>query len=217
MSATDIQNVFVFTDTPDAYGELSNYEGIYPVFVNSAEKLFERLKNVDVAGLVLEISKVMGANRKDRDRLFAYADTYPILRVRTDPRRSRITFLDSPDCFFANLEQAVGKRCRNHERKQVHMGCLYTSDDDPSMAFATQGMIMDISSGGCFVQTNPGINVESFVYLRIPGMSDSRPILSCVRWANTGQDETRPGLGLMFIDPTERQLEEIEALPSSES
>lgn len=209
----DTSSVYVLTDTPAAYGDALNHGDSVPIFTKDIGTLIDKLKNVSMAGLVLELPKVMKASRTERDRLFSYATSFPVLRTKPNPSHGFVAYLDSKDCFFKNLEAAIGKRCRSHERVQVKLDCTYSSEADPIMADAVEGKILDISPGGCFINTRNVMEKESFVHLHIPALNNSRPIFSSIRWAKTDDtDGAMPGLGVMFIDLSDEQLEDIQAL-----
>jgi len=211
--STDTGSIYVLTDTPEAYGEALNHAGMLPVFAKDIESLLAKLRNVAMAGLVLELSKVMKASRKDRDRLFNYAGTFPVLRTKVDSLHGFVSYLDSKECFFRNLDAAIGKRCRSHERVSVRLECAFSVEDDPIMLQTTEGIIFDISPGGCFMNTHRPTKSESFIHLRIPGLENSRPIFSSIRWSRAEEvDGALPGMGIMFIDLSDDQLENIAAL-----
>ncbi len=166
-----------------------------------------------MAGLVLELPKVMKASRDDRDRLFTYAKTFPVLRTKPNPRHGFVAYLDARECFFMNLDAAIGKRCRSHNRVLVRLECLFSAEKDPVMSRGVGGTILDISPGGCFINTSSVMKDESFIHLHIPELENSRPIFSSVRWAKTDADDgTLPGMGIMFIDLSDDQLENIISL-----
>lgn len=213
MSTETASTVFVLTDTPALYGQRLIHAGRKPVFVSDINDLIARLKNVSAAGLVLEIDKVMKAARKERDRLFNYTSNFPVIRTRTNPRHGFVAFLDPEDTFFQNLEAVAGQRCRNHERIKLELDCLLSREDDPSMAMTVEATIVDISQGGSYVRASQSFAQEQFLHLRIPHLSNSRPIYASVRWSRP--DENLPGqcgMGLMFIDLAADQLEEIAEL-----
>lgn len=203
--------IFVLTDTPGVYGTALTQNGVSPIFVKNVKALLERLKDVTMAGLVLEMDKVMRASRTERDRLFNYAGSFPVLRTKVNPRHGYVHYLDDKESFVHNLEAELGKRDRNHERVRVTMGCAFSAEADPSMAESIDASILDISPGGCFVQcaTPPD---EQFIHLRIPSLHNSRPIFSSVRWARKDGDHPLRGMGVMFIDLLDEQLDEIKAI-----
>ncbi|MBC17730.1 MAG: acyl-CoA transferase [Desulfovibrio sp.] len=205
---TTHHTIYVLTDTPDLYGNTLIHKDIVPVYVKTIGGLLKRLKDISMAGLVLEIDKVMKAKRRERDRLFNYIGYFPVLRTRANTRLEFITYMDSRQAFFINLEKASGDKARNHERHAVQLDCRLSTEDDPSMAKTIDGTIRDISPGGCFVETKWDMSQELFVHLQIPELSCSRPIFSSIRWGRT----ERPGhygMGLMFIDPTDEQVHDI--------
>ena len=212
MSA-DSSTVFILTDMPGAYGKDFNHAGRTPVFTKDIKDLLEKLKHVAVAGLVLELPKVMKASREDRDRLFNYAKTFPVLRTKPNPRHGFVAYLDAKECFFTNLDTAIGKRCRSHNRIPVRLDCSFSAEKDPVMSKGVDGTILDISPGGCFINTSKPMMDESFIHLHIPDLENSRPIFSSVRWAKTDRPEGKlPGMGIMFIDLSDDQLENIISL-----
>lgn len=215
MTGDDLRKIFVLTDTPGIYGETLNRDECVPVFVKDAETLIARLKDEDSGGLVLEVGKVMKAGRRERDRIFAFSTAFPVMRTRINARNGYVDYLDSLDAFFNNLETATAVRIRNHERKQVELPCFLSKEDDPSMAETMEGIIYDISAGGCFACTPGKVDGEAFLHIRIPALGNSRPIYSSVRWGKT--DDNDPGthcMGIMFIDPAEAQIKDIETLSS---
>ncbi len=209
MSAQSSKTVFILTDTPNFYGNDLTCDDVELIFVKDIKDLLTRLKSMTMAGLVLEIPKVMKASRQDRDRLFNYTITFPLLRTKANLRHQFITYLDPKDSFFKNLDAATGKRARSHERVPVELQCLIAQEDDPSMAEPYEATILDISPGGCFISSQIPFENEHFLHLRIAGLTNPRPIYSSIRWVRT---ETNPGMGVMFIDQTEHQLEEIHGL-----
>jgi hypothetical protein len=208
--SSDSSTIFVFTDTPGFYGEDFSRGNMIPIFVKESGILIEKLKLVDMAGLILELPKVMAAPRKDRDRLFNYAKTFPVLRTKINPRHGFVAYLDSKECFFNNLDAAIGKRCRNHDRIPVKLDCSFSAEKDPVMSEGVEGRILDISPAGCFVHTKSAMLDESFIHLHIPDLENSRPIFSSIRWARARKlDDLLPGMGIMFIDLSDDQLENI--------
>ncbi|WP_285906525.1 PilZ domain-containing protein [Pseudodesulfovibrio pelocollis] len=202
--------IFVLTDTPALYGTDLLLDGRPPVFVRDAATLLARLKDADFAGLVLEIGKVMRAGRAERDRLFSYAGCFPVLRTKPHPRVGFVAYLDPRDRFLASLAETAGKRVRAHDRVAALLPCLFSREDDPSLVHPLEGLILDISPGGCFIKAARTFPGETFAHVRIPRLANRRPIFSSVRWSSAGG--TRPGVGIMFIDIAEDQAEEIAQL-----
>jgi hypothetical protein len=201
------KTVFVLTDTPKLYGDELNRDRCVPVFVKSVPALLDKLRNVEAAGLVLEIGKVMRATRAERDRLFSYSACFPIMRTKPNPRHGFMAYLDPKALFLANVDDTVGKRKRSHERTATSLPCHFAREDDPSLAAPLSGTILDISPGGSFIEAPTAFTGESFLNIRIPGLSNPRPIFSSVRWHSTS--EARPGFGVMFIDIAQDQVHEI--------
>lgn len=212
MSTGVDSTIFVLTETPGAYGTELIHEDKPPIFVKDIETLISRLKEVVVAGLVLEIDKVMKATRQERDRLFNYAGNFPVMRTKLNPRHGFVAYLDPKDCFFKNLEAAIGKRCRSHERVPVNMGCAFSREYDPIMADVIEATLLDISPGGCCINTRNVLEDEQFLHLRIPQLKNARPIYSSIRWTRVHEDPNLCGMGVMFIDLQDDQMEEILAL-----
>lgn len=193
---------------PDLYGDALHRNSTAPIFVNDIDDLLDRLKDVVMAGLVLEIDKVMNASRTARDRLFQYSNRFPILRTKPQPRHGFVDYLDHRESFLNNLKAAMGKWDRNHARVQVEIACEFSLENDPIMADPIEATILDISPGGCFLQSSNPCR-ERFVHLRLPLTCCKRPIFSSVRWIRSDGTESLRGMGLMFIDPTEEQIQEI--------
>ena len=212
MSAND-KTIFVLTDAPELYGESLNQDGYKPSYVANVDSLIDQLRHNDAAGLVLEVRKVMKADRKDRDRIFRYAHQYPLLRTRIDSRKRRLTYLDPKDGFFSNLSAAEGQRKRNHERRKVELDCFLSREEDMTMADSVSGVILDISPGGCAVQTDTMLAEEVFLNVLVPAMPIRRPIFSSVRWALPDKSNPlRILIGLMFIDIDRNQAKIINML-----
>lgn len=214
MSGEETSKIFILTDTPGIYGTTLSRDGHVPVFVKDVQTLIERLRNEDSGGLVLEIHKVMKAGRQERDRLFAFAATFPLLRTRINARNGFVDYLDSPDAFFTNLTGTVSLKTRNHVRKPVQIPCMLSREDDPSMAEPVEGFIHDISPGGCFACASNAMGNESFLHIRIPALGNAKPIYSNVRWSKASEAEINTHcMGIMFIDPSEDHINAIEDLP----
>lgn len=203
--------VFVLTDTPDVYGNAMIHRDSTPIYVKTVAELLARLKSISMAGLVLEMVKVMKAERKERERLFNYVNTFPVLRTKINARHGFVEYLDPKDAFFSNLETIAGKFSRNYARVKVNFECAFSAEDDPSMAVPTSAIVGDISPGGCFINIDLPPN-EHFIHLRIPELSNKRPIFSSVRWTRTEGNQASQGMGVMFIDPTEDQFDELKEI-----
>lgn len=208
---TEDHTIYVLTDTPHLYGNRLIHNDKVPVYVNSINELLHKLKDISLAGLVLEIDKVMKASRRERDRLFNYSGYFPVLRTRANTRNGFITYLDSPKAFFINLEHASGKKARSHERIKISLDCVLSKEDDPSMYRKINATIHDISPGGCYLETQQDMSRELFLHLCIPQLPSKRPIFSSIRWGRTEQNG-KYGMGLMFIDTTEAQVGDILSL-----
>ena len=205
--------VFVFTDTPDIYGDDLNHEGLPPTYVREIDALLDMLRSTSVAGLALEVPKVMSLSRQNRDRLFSYAEHFPLLRTKPGPRKDFPIYLDPRDCFFTNLEKTIGERCRSHMRSKVALDCQFSRETDPSLSQPEDGVVRDISLGGCFINSKKFFPTETFVNLRIPHLDNPRPIFCSVRWSHENQDTPdRTGMGVMFIDILESQLKNIRSI-----
>lgn len=204
-------NIYVLTDTPGMYGTDITYNGLPPIFVKDIQTLLSHLKDVTMAGLVLEVSKVMNGTRTERDRLFKYAGNFPVLRTKINPRHGFVTYLDDKEAFLHNIHAEAGKLDRNHERIHVTLDCFFSSEDDPSMAATTNATILDISAGGCFIQCSSPPEA-SFIHLKIPSLDNTRPIFCSVRWTRDNCDLPLRGMGVMFIDLIDEQLDEIRTI-----
>lgn len=210
---TDESTIFVLTDTPAVYGSDLYLESHPSVFIKDIPTLLTRLGNAEIAGLVLEVPKVMKASRTDRDRLFEYASCHPVLRTRPNARHGFMVYLDPRDHFLANVTDRDGKRKRNFERIPVELECQVSREHDPSMAEVLEATILDISPAGCFIKTDNLIGEESFVNLRVPALGSNRPIYSSVRWSRPeNASGAKIGMGLLFIDITDEQTDAVSRL-----
>ena len=214
MSETVQSTIFVLTDTPEIYGTDLNHHNTPPTFVKEMSALIAQLKQTEMAGLVLEVGKVMKATRLERDRLFSFAETYPVMRTKPDKKRGAPVYLDPKDVFFTNLEAAAGKRSRSYVRKTVQIECSFSQEEDPSMAEPQKGTILDISSGGCFINTRQFSEESHFLYICIPELGCNRPIFSSVRWTRMAEDPALCGMGVLFIDIAENLTRAIEGYQS---
>ncbi len=212
--STNLNNtIFVLTDTPGVYGDGLDYNGKSPVFIKEVGALLTQLKDVTVAGLVLELPKVMKATRKERDRLFQYAGIFPVMRTKLNARHGFVSYLDPKALFLSNLSAEIGKRHRNHERIKVKLDCAFSKENDPIMADSADATLLDISPGGCCIAMPAPLEDHQFIHLRIPQLTNARPIYCTVRWTRPmGDDPESHGMGVMFIDLTDGQAEEIQAL-----
>ena len=213
MAEDNLRSVLVLTDTPDLYGSDLNHKDHPTVYLKEVAALLTRLDRGGVAGLVLEVPKVMKSNCMDRDRLFSYGGTYPVLRTRPDVRRGFVNYLDPRNHFFENITTSVGKRKRNYKRVPVELPCQISCENDPSMAQTFDATIHDISPGGCFIKVNAHVENEQFLNVRIPSLGNNRPIFASVRWKQEKDTiNGTVGMGLLFIDLTDDQAQKIPLL-----
>ncbi|BCS88638.1 PilZ domain-containing protein [Pseudodesulfovibrio sediminis] len=208
----EICTLFILTDTPKTYGDEIYPEGTKAVFVKSIKVMLSHLKATHMAGLILEVDKVMHASRDDRNTLFNYAGVFPILRTKLNPRHGFVAYLDDKKSFFDNLFEAMGKRSRSHERKDVDLACCLAVENDPIITCPVSGAVMDVSQGGCHLVLSDVFPEEQFVHLRIDGLTGARPIFSSVRWTLQDPESGATAMGLMFIDLTDDQLQTIQEL-----
>ena len=144
--------------------------------------LIAQLKQTELAGLVLEVGKVMKATRLEPRQAVQLCRDLSRVAHQTDKKRGAPVYLDPKDVFFTNLEAAAGERSRSYVRKTVHIECSFSQEEDPSMAEPQKGTILDISSGGCFINTRQFSEKTHFLHICIPELGCNRPVFSSVRW-----------------------------------
>ena len=158
-------------------------------------------------GLILDVQRVMRADRVSRDLLFSYADTVPIVRSKVERATGLVIFIDSLEVLHHSCR---GTGFRAMVRVPVKLNALLSEGHDPAMAQVQRLNILDISLGGCFLYTMENFDDIDFVHIRIMELENKLPILCNIRWRQIwGRENVLPGIGVKFVSIKPDQLDEI--------
>ncbi|WP_027179089.1 PilZ domain-containing protein [Maridesulfovibrio bastinii] len=174
------------------------------------EEFINRMMKDDCSGLILDIHKVMSEHPQERNRIFAIASGYPIVRTRMDKYGNRI-FIDNPQVLKKENEWDAKVNVREEERVETDIQASISYENDPAMADSISVKLKNISLEGCFITTTEDFSEEQFINIRIETLSNKLPIVAGIRWY-TNKTHTHQGFGVKFIKILEEQREEIEKL-----
>lgn len=174
---------------------------------HTLEEFINRMMKGDCSGLILDIRKVMAEDPLERNRIFAIAAGYPILRTKVDKHGNQI-FIDSPDVFQNFCNGVCRTNVREDERVEININASISCEADPAMANSIDVRLKNISLDGCFIETEEDLSSEQFIHLRIPELSNRLPILAGIRWY-TGQTHEHKGVGAKFVKILDEQRAEI--------
>lgn len=201
--------ILVLTDQPELYRPLlqsMNAAGIYHPTAQSLAK--ELIDGIHCSGILLDVKCVMTTEADMRNRLFALIKDLPVVRARIDPETDAPLLLDSRACL---LDQSRCTGLRTDERVKIRMETVWSTEKDPAMTETNEGVLLDISSGGAFLHAPNVLPVEDYLFIKIFELEHKRPIHCAVRWKQPELTPGKPtGIGLMFLDISHQQREEIQ-------
>lgn len=202
--------VFILSNKPDQYRDFVQCHGASPRYFLALDLLNRALvESDDCKILVVDMHMVMRAPAEERDRLFALSHDKPFIRSRSE--KQGLVFLDRLSCSADS--PGVCRPERILERTGVRMEAQYADFRDPVMSQAKEGVILDISPGGCFLHVERALPESDYLYLKILDLKGKRPIHCAVRWRRSKSSEGLvKGVGLKFMDISEKQLAEIQAI-----
>lgn len=174
------------------------------------EAFINRMMKGDCSGLILDIHKVMSEAPHERNRIFAIASGYPLMRTKVDKYGNRI-FIDNPDIFINFCNGQCLTNVRKDERIEIDIPAEISAEEDPAMAQSYPVTLKNISMDGCFIATNENLSEHQFLNIRLGTLSNKLPILTAIRWF-TNKTHAHQGVGVKFIKILEEQREEIEKL-----
>ncbi|WP_027184470.1 PilZ domain-containing protein [Desulfovibrio inopinatus] len=200
--------VLVLTQSPDVYTERLAEVGLEPHFAGDLPELLEALgSGVLCNGLILDVQRVMQADRMSRDMLFSYADSVPIVRSKVERGTGHVVFIDSLDTLDRECHTTG---YRSMVRVPVKFNALLSAENDPVMAQVKHVNILDVSIGGCFIYSMDNFDDVDFIHIKIMEIENKLPILCNIRWRQEwGRDNVLPGVGVKFVSIKVDQLDEI--------
>jgi hypothetical protein len=210
MGGENSRVVLVLTERPDDYSRDLGRLGLKPHFASKVSSLLDKLQDTPACGFVLEVDRVMHANRAERDHLLKVVGSFPLLRSIRKGEDCVLSYLDDPTCFATNVKVFSPRRVRCHARVPVRLNVLIAPEDDLAFDSGLKTNLLDISTSGGFAYSHEDFVGQELVRLRILELSDPAPIQAHIRWRKPwGSADTLPGLGLLFVDIRSGQLDEL--------
>ncbi|CCO22171.1 PilZ domain-containing protein [Maridesulfovibrio hydrothermalis] len=206
MPGTDRIFVIAFVDSHLPYQGMNIHSKLDIKFCTDLDSFFEEMLKTEHAGLILEMHKVMDTPALERNKIFAFAASKPVLRTRAKSKTADL--VDDPDQFINNCKTKKKGRIRRFERTEVDLQIQISCDNDHAMASDFSGTIRNISETGCFIETRTDFSENKFIHIKINDISNKLPIYAALCWTKNGPDKLY-GYGVKFISIQEDQSAEL--------
>lgn len=195
--------------------------------VDDLPSLRARLRENAYHGLLVDVPTLIKAPAGEKRLVHEVLESYPVLRMRHDPRDATIhgLYYGQPAqsgnivADFVDLEAAVSspRVLRVEPRGDLVFNVLVSRDETFAEARAERSVTTNVSQGGCFLCSFADFADWQRLWLRIREFADQTPIPAQVRWrVPWGAGMEAPGVGVSFTGMTEPQRTELDGWLSGE-
>jgi hypothetical protein len=222
MAETRILMVVKEEEARGAYEEALQKHG---VAYDLAESFYEVLKlTVENAysGLMIDTLTLIRSSKEEKNIAYDCINYYPSIRVKWDSRNKSMNLSPLEQSYSADAETTlthfIEKRCspftarslRRFNRKETCLSLLLSTSPDFDEENSVKAFTVNISRGGAFIHTMLPLQKDDMVWIRFRELESPEPVQAVVCWRiEWGTCRSIPGIGVMFVDLPEQQLERI--------
>jgi hypothetical protein len=202
----------------DAYQRFFDSQDTELIHLNAISELFQKIPDVFISGVVVDVQMVLKANEADKNCLQTMEEIFPNVRINWNPGLGfRALYSDSGKSAEENMAAFV-KDCRRFKpralrrdkRLEKTFNAQYCPLDAPPEE-ARRAYTLNVSCGGLFVCTCYPTPEASFVWVKLLEV-DERPFKVLVRWTlDWGKGMRVPGFGGSFVEIESGLAEKLEA------
>ncbi len=189
----------------------------FPLLItHSIEELLAVLQKTPCCGLLVDIRMKIKASAEQNSMFQTISNHFPLLMLRWNlATQGYNTFSPNQEGdmtvgdFILGPCSSTPPRClRLHERKSVHLSCVFFPPTGKSKDDWLRSSLLDLSVGGCFAYSTTTWARGSKMKLVFPDMEDRTPVIvEVMRNIPWGKGRQLPGMGLRFEKISEAQME----------
>lgn len=197
--------------------EMERLSANYQV-AESFEELEDMAKNEKFNGVLVDVSTIMRAPKKDRLRFQQLKDLYPVVQLNWNQHEKSIGTLfygkssDTDDLESFINREAIPFKARSIRKDARKNMCLNTlvSRDPGFKGKVEKTVTIDLSRTGCFIYTVSQWVISDYVWFLFKEIDLKTPIKGRIRRISPwGKAMKLPGLGVSFDEIQKDQLDQI--------
>jgi hypothetical protein len=187
--------------------------------VETLSELFQTLAKTPYSGILLDVTTGLGISSREKRRLQAVLEIFPVMRIDWD-NRVVLSYYGQSQATDLTLERFIQTQCqlfeartiRTQERHDIHYNVTVYPNEHCRPEEGRRAVALDISEGGVFLVFLDNWTGSRQIWMRFMDMTDLTPVAGEVkRQINWGVRPRMPGLGISFTEITDNQLKEIQA------
>ncbi len=173
-----------------------NPQGLEPKGVSSLGELLSIVRDVPVAGILLELVTSIRSSPEEKEAAHELTRFYPFARCKLVGQEIRVIGEgNSLEAFAERCRQFDSRTLRRETRERKNLA-VYLSPDH-ALDDAEKCVTIDVSKGGCFVYSSREWKVGDRVWLRFFRDEVVIPGTVCF-WRAWGGNTGIPGIGVRF-------------------
>ncbi len=182
--------------------------------------VFEKCCSKEYSGLLLDFVTMMKSRGSKKLQVEELASRLPSIRLHVDPKRNCLVGLLYGQTvpgdgvlrvFVEKCSKFNASKIRLSERIEKIFSVLLFQDSDVSKHKDLLANTTNISCDGAFITTLHPISKKGSIWAQIQEFEDNAPICCEVRWVQPwGVEDRLPGVGVLFMEPTQQQQKELE-------
>lgn len=222
MAETRILMVVKDEEARGAYEEALQKRGVAYDVARSFDQVLKLSFDNAYSGLMIDILTLIRSSKEEKSIAYDCINYYPSIRVKWDSRNKGMNLSPLEQSYSADAEstltQFIDKRCRTFtarslrrfNRKETCLSLLLSTSPDFPDDCSVKTFTVNISRGGAFIHTMLPLHKGDQVWIRFLELESAEPLKAMVCWRiEWGTCRCIPGIGIMFLDVPEPQLEQI--------
>ncbi len=205
----------------DAYTKEISMLGASCDAVSSIVDLETAIRNKLYNGILFDIvTKARTGTPDEKARVNHLMEMYPTARLKWNPKNDSVNTLlsvsydgDRPLDYFINdqCKSFTPRLMRTYQRSMIHFNLTIGIPGSRAKEPDARAVTVDISKGGCYINSLKDYSDVSEVWLVFKELSDKTPIVSEVCWhIPWGKSMKLPGFGVNFTQISDAQKAELE-------
>lgn len=210
-----------------AYHNLINKLGVQFDTVRTFKELYYAMSKVPYNGIMVDLNTKIRTPRKELAQVENILETFPVAELRWDKNTNKIgMFYQGQSKDGGNLEDFCESICKSfyarkisiEERININFNVILSKTKVFNEENVERTITINVSKGGCLIFSTGKWNMEDDAWFVIKDLKDQTPIRGEVRWViEWGKCIKIPGIGVMYKEIKENQIEEISKIKQQES
>lgn len=206
-------------DACGKYQEAIEKLGVQCDTVSTLKELYHAVIETPYNGMMIDLFTKMKASPEEKTLVQEILDHLPVLLLRWDDQTGSMKCLYSGQMIGdVTLENFVQQQCRWSKARKIrsslrinlHLNVLLSRTSKLREENAIRSTTLDVSKGGCFLYSTDSWGTNVSVWFIFKELKDKTPIRGQVkRVVPWGKEMKAPGIGVVFKEAEDAQLEEI--------